>query len=230
MHQKSAALGRILSHSQPLMASPRRLFSRLLLTVSILLLAAPAARSGGQPAASAKTATLAFFLDGVECGACAYQVQAAVAEVKGVSAVDVVQQIDSYANITFDPAAVSAHQIAQAVREACPLHGRPYLASLYFRAPGCAGPGGEAKAAAAFSRFKSLVKIELADEKKHEFAISFEPIGKDESKKGPQGWRHESLAEALKSASPAGLAAGFAFVTEGQERLAPPSAKQAAGQ
>lgn len=49
---------------------------------------------------------------------------------KGIQDVTVVQIIDNYANVTFDPAVVSDQQIAQAVREAYPLHGMPYLATL----------------------------------------------------------------------------------------------------
>ncbi|OYW77095.1 MAG: hypothetical protein B7Z37_05470 [Verrucomicrobia bacterium 12-59-8] len=62
--------------------------------------------------------TVTFYISGVECGSCVYVVQQSISETKGVSDATVVQVIDNYANVVFDPKVVSEHQIAQAVREA----------------------------------------------------------------------------------------------------------------
>ena len=61
--------------------------------------------------------TRTFYVAGVECGSCVYVVQQSVSETKGVSDAMVLQVIDNYANVTFDPKVVSDHQIAQAVLE-----------------------------------------------------------------------------------------------------------------
>jgi hypothetical protein len=91
-----------------------------------------------------------------------------------VSDVAVVQVIDSFANVTFDPQLVSEHQIAQAVREAYPLHGMPYLATLKLRLPDYAKHA--AKADAVLTRWKDWITVKRVDQTKGEFEIHFLPL------------------------------------------------------
>jgi len=155
-----------------------------------------------------ESVTRTFYVTGVECGSCVYAVQQSVGETKGVSDVAVVQVIDSFANVTFDPQVVSEHQIAQAVREAYPLHGMPYLATLKLRLPEYAKHS--AKADAVLGRWKDWITVKPVDQAKGEFEIHFLPLKADEKKAGPQGWSLAEFSAALKT----GL--GLAFTLESE--------------
>ena len=150
-------------------------------------------------AASAKSEeTLTFYLSGVECPSCIYSVWQAVNPVKGVSDVAVQQRIDSYANVTFDPRVVSAQQIASAVTEAWPLHGKPYTASLNLSVPDYAKGGNAAKVDAVFAKQKPWVQIEPLDKAKGEFSIAFLPMKDEQKKTGAKGWNPDALVRAIR--------------------------------
>lgn len=140
--------------------------------------------------------TRTFYVSGVECGSCVYVVQQAVGEAKGVSDVTVVQVIDNYANVTFDPRVVSEHQIAQAVREALPIHGMPYLATLKMFIPDYIKNA--AKVEAVFAGWKDGVEIEPVNKAKGELVLHFLPLKADPKKTGPQGWNLAQFTEAMK--------------------------------
>ena len=152
--------------------------------------------------------TRTFYVTGVECGSCVYAVQQSVGETKGVSDVAVVQVIDSFANVTFDPQVVSEHQIAQAVREAYPLHGMPYLTTLKLRLPDYAKHA--AKADAVLSRWKDWITVKPVNQAKGEFEIHFLSLKADEKKTGPQGWSLAEFSAALKTSL------GLAFTLESE--------------
>ncbi|WP_395716990.1 heavy-metal-associated domain-containing protein [Prosthecobacter sp.] len=145
---------------------------------------------------AAEPVTRTFYVSGIECGSCVYMVQQSVAETKGVEDVTVVQIIDNYANVTFDPAVVTDHQIAQAVREAYPLHGMPYLATLKLRVADYAK--NSAKVDGLFAAWKGFLKLEVIDKAKGELEVHFLPLEADEKKAGPQGWKFTQWAEAAK--------------------------------
>jgi copper chaperone CopZ len=153
--------------------------------------------------------TRTFYVSGVECGSCVYMVQQSIGETKGVEDVQVVQIIDNYAQVTFNPKTVSDHQIAQAVREAIPLHGTPYLATLRVKMPEYA----KRKAALdqLFAGWKGSVTLVPLLEVKDEFAIHFEPLKADTKKAEPHGWSFTTFTEAMK-----GLGVDFTLVQEGQ--------------
>lgn len=165
---------------------------RILLTTILFLSSIAWAEDKPQPV------TRTFYVSGVECGSCVYVVQQSVSETKGVSDAMVVQVIDNYANVTFDPKVVSDHQIAQAVREALPIHGMPYLAMLKMKVADFAT--NEPKVKALFSGWKKWVEVEAVDKAKGEVLLHFLPLEADEKKAGPQGWRMELLTEAAKKA------------------------------
>ncbi len=153
--------------------------------------------------------TRTFYVSGVECGSCVYMVQQSIGETKGVEDVQVVQIIDNYAQVTFNPKTVSDHQIAQAVREAIPLHGTPYLATLRVKIPQYV----KHKAAVdkLFVGWKASVTLVPSLEVKDEFVIHFEPLKADAKKADPHGWSLATFTEAMK-----GLGVDFTLVQEGQ--------------
>lgn len=168
-----------------------------------LLIAATSTLSAADP-----VVTRTFYVSGVECGSCVYMVQQSIGETKGVEDVQVVQIIDNYAQVTFNPKAVSDHQIAQAVREAIPLHGTPYLATLRVKMPDYS----KHKTAVdkLFAGWKGSVTLVPSLEVKDEFVIHFEPLKAESKKSEQQGWNLTTFTEAMK-----GLGVGFTLVQEG---------------
>lgn len=175
------------------------------LVLTILLIAFGSLCAAEKP----QTITRTFYVTGVECGSCVYVVQQSVSETKGVSEVTLVQVVDNYANVTFDPQVVGEHQIAQAVREALPIHGMPYLASLRVKMPNYTKQ--KAQVDALFAGWKSSVTLVPSLDIKDEFAIHFEELKADAKKLGPQGWNFTQFAEAAE-----GLGVEFKLVLEGQ--------------
>lgn len=164
------------------------------ITLAAILLLPSFAQADDKP----QSVTRTFYVSGVECGSCVYVVQQSVSETKGVSDAMVLQVIDNYANVTFDPKVVSDHQIAQAVREALPIHGMPYLATLKMKVADFVK--NEPKVKTLFAGWKNWVEIEAVDKAEGEVLLHFLPLEADEKKTGPQGWRMELLTEAAKKA------------------------------
>lgn len=164
--------------------------------------------------AAEKQPPVTFYISGVECGSCVYVVQQSISETKGVSDATVVQVIDTYANVVFDPKLVSEHQIAQAVREALPIHGKPYLATLKLHVPDYSKHA--AKVDGLFARWKDWVELETVDKAEGELLIHFNELKIDAKKPGPQGWSLAQFAAAMKSPEPNGLGLDFTLEKEGQ--------------
>jgi copper chaperone CopZ len=151
--------------------------------------------------------TRTFYVTGVECGACVYLVQLSASERKGVLKAEVEQTADSYANVTFDPGIVSEHQIAQAIREAMPLHGAPYLARLKMRVGQYAVHA--AAVALVFERWRDLVRWEVLDEAKGELLVHFLPLETGPAQTGAVGWSTVELLRALQGGLPDGVTVKF---------------------
>ncbi len=75
------------------------LMKSMRLVLTILLIAFDSLCAAEKP----QTITRTFYVTGVECGSCVYVVQQSVSETKGVSDVTLVQMVDNYAKVTFDP-------------------------------------------------------------------------------------------------------------------------------
>lgn len=150
----------------------------------------------GSALTAAEPVKRTFYVSGIECGSCVYMVQQSVTETKGVQDVTVIQIIDNYANVTFDPAVVSDQQIAQAVREAYPLHGMPYLATLKLSVTDYAKNA--AKVDGLFATWKDSLKMEVIDKATGALVIHFLPLEVDKKKAGPQGWNFTQLLEAAR--------------------------------
>jgi|LakMenEpi03Aug12_release.lakeMendotaPanAssembly.Ray.scaffolds.fasta_scaffold71865_4 copper chaperone CopZ len=169
-----------------------------------LLIAATCTISAADP-----VVTRTFYVSGVECGSCVYMVQQSIGETKGVEDVQVVQIIDNYAQVTFDPSRVSDHQIAQAVREAIPLHGTPYLATLRVKIPDYAKQ--KEAVGKLFASWKGSVTLVPSSEVKDEFAIHFEALKGISQGTELQGWSFAAFREAMKA-----LGVSFSLMQERQ--------------
>lgn len=159
--------------------------------------------------------TLTFFISGMECAACEAFICQSVQQVKSVTGITV-DQLGGYANVSFDTHVSSAHQIAQAVADAVPVHGRPYEATMKVRVPDYAKDGNAARVDAVFARRADWVKVETLDKAKGDFLIRFQPLKADKSKSGPQGWNPGHFGHAVHDPAPKGLGLGFTLVKEGQ--------------
>ena len=168
--------------------------------------------------------TTTFYISGVECGNCVDAISESVKKVKSVTAVNM-EAATGYANISFDTHVSSAHQIAQAVADAVPVHGKPYAATLKMHVPDYAKAGNAAGVDGVFAKRKDWVNVETTDKAKGEFVIHFLPLKVDKSKEGPQGWNPGHFGHAVHDPAPKGLGLAFALSKEGQ---AAPAAKAAA--
>jgi copper chaperone CopZ len=171
----------------------------LQLTKSILIgLLAGAAAWANAPAVSRS-----FSLLGVECGGCVYLVEYSLRETKGVSAVEVTQGVECQAKVTYNPVLVSEQNIAQAVREATPLHGEPYTARLKLRIQGYAEHAGEVQGL--FKRWQDSVRVEVLDPDKGELCFSFLPLKRDPVTAAFTGWTLSLWAEAARNNTPCAI-------------------------
>lgn len=161
-----------------------------------------------------KPTTLTFYVGGVECPSCVYSVNYSISQLKSVSDVTAGQFIENYANVTFDPKVVSIHQIAQAVTDAAPLHGVPYVATMKLFIPDYAKEQNSRKVDALFARWKALVEVETVDRAAGEFLIHFQPLKMDAKKPGPQGLTLDELTSALSDPAPKGLGMSFRLAKE----------------
>ena len=158
-----------------------------------------------------------FYIQGLECGGCVYMVQHALSETKGVLSHEVVQSLDSYAIVSFDPARLSEHRVAQTVREAMPVHGTPYLPSLRLRVDAFAQCAPILEAVLA--KFKHLVRLEVLRPDRGEVALHFLPLEAEKTPvsptaHAPKGWSSADLREALDQAGPAGQAIRYQILAE----------------
>ena len=169
-----------------------------------LLIAAAGTLSAADP-----LVTRTFYVSGVECGSCVYMVQQAIGETKGVEDVQVVQIIDNYAQVTFDSSRVTDHQIAQAVRDAIPLHGTPYMATLRVKIPNYAKQ--KEALGKLFDSWKGSVTLVPSLEVKDEFVIHFEPLKASSQGAELPGWSFAAFREAMKT-----LGVSFSLMQERQ--------------
>lgn len=150
--------------------------------------------------ADAPTVCHSFSLLGIECGACVYLVEYSLRETKGVAAVEVTQGMESHAKITYNPRLVGEHKIAQAVREATPLHGEPYTARLKLRIQGYAEQADTVHAL--FQRWQDSVRVDVLNREKGELLVSFLPLKKAPAPDASTGWTLDLWAKAASDVTP----------------------------
>lgn len=156
------------------------------------------------PAPKPSLETLTFYVAGVECAACVFAVNDSVRRLSGIDEVIDGQNNANYINVTFDPAKVSAHQIAQAVTDAFPLHGAPYVPTLRVVVPGYGEGETAAKVSGVFAKWKDWVEFEAVKPAKGELVVKFKPLKTDPAEAKAAGWTHAAMKEALGKVLPAG--------------------------
>lgn len=151
-------------------------------------------------AEKAAPAKAVFFVSGLECGSCVYMVQNQLSQTPGIAEVEVLQGIEGFARLNYDPKLISEHQIAQAVREAPGLHGMPYIATMKMRVPGFSQHS--AKVKALFGTWKPSIELVVWDEHAGELIVNFQELKKDAKGAFLRGW---SLAQLTKGLQELGL-------------------------
>ncbi|MEZ5384856.1 MAG: heavy-metal-associated domain-containing protein [Prosthecobacter sp.] len=160
----------------------------------ILALLLPIALSAEEKPAPAKAV---FIISGLECGSCVYMVQTQLAGTDGVKEVEVLQGLEGFARVNYDPKLISEHQIAQAVREAPGLHGMPYIATMKLRVPGFSQHVAQVKAL--FEKWKPMVELEVWDERQGDLIVFFAELTKDAKGAVPKGWSLAQLSDGLRA-------------------------------
>ena len=167
-----------------------------------------------KPAAKAAPTTATFYITEVKCSSCAASIDESLRKLPTVTKIADLSENTGFAIVTFDPQAVSYHQVAQAVFAAAPVHGDAYVASLKFIIPAYSKGDNAAKVDAIFAKHKSNVRVELKNKARGEFALFFEPLAVKAGTKGPQGWNLDQFVSAIQSPAPNGL--GLTFEVKGE--------------
>ena len=152
-----------------------------------------------------KPAKTTFVVSGLECASCVYVVQYALSQTPGVTDVEMVQSVENFARVSYDPKMITEHQLAQTVREAPPIHGMPYIAAMKLRVQGYAEKGNAVKVKAFFAKWKDLVEMNVMDESKGELLVHFQPLEMHDDKPTPRGWTLQQLANVIQEPAPKGL-------------------------
>ncbi len=159
--------------------------------------------------------TQTFYIANVECAACVANITASIKKVKSVTKVDGLTPKSGYAIVSFDSHADSFHQIAQAIADATPVHGKKYTATMKLRVPDYAKGDNAAKIDAIFAKSSAFVKVEPTNKEKGEFLLSFLPLTIDAKKTGPQGWNAGRFGHPIHDQPPKGLGLAFSIAREG---------------
>jgi copper chaperone CopZ len=183
----------------------------LFVAPAIILSASAAEKKAVEPHPTPQT----FYISNVECAACVANVTASIKKVKSVTKVDGLTPKSGYANVSFDSHADSFQQIAQAIADATPAHGKKYAATMKLRVPDYAKGDNAAKVDAIFAKSSAFVKVEATNREKGEFLMSFLPLKVDASKTGPQGWNGGRFGHPIHDPPPKGLGLTFGIAREG---------------
>lgn len=137
-----------------------------------------------------------FVISGLECGSCVYMVQTQLTQTRGISEVEVLQGVEGFARVSYDPKVITEHQIAQSVRDTSALHGMPYIASMKLRVPGFSKHAVEVKAL--FEAWKPFIALEVWNEREGELIVNFTELERDAKFVLPRGWSLSQLEAGLK--------------------------------
>lgn len=186
-----------------------------LLSLSIIAALAFTASAAEKAAYKPALVTLTFFVANVECDTCVANITESLKKVKTVTKVEKLTPKSGYVNVSFDAHTDSYQQVAQAIADATPAHGKKYAASMKFRVPDYAKEDNAAKVDAIFAKSAAFVKVEATNKEKGEFLMSFLPLTVDAKKTGPQGWNGGRFGHPIHDAPPKGLGLVISFVREG---------------
>jgi len=197
-----------------------------LISLSIITALAFTASAAEKAAYKPAPVTLTFFVANVECDTCVANITESLKKVKTVTKVEKLTPKSGYVNVSFDAHADSYQQIAQAIADATPVHGKQYAASIKLRVPDYAKDDNAAKVDAIFAKSKDFVKVETTNKEKGEFTIHFLPLTVDAKKTGPQGWNGGRFGHPIHDAPPKGLGLTFSIVREGVTPAKPAAKKK----
>lgn len=197
-----------------------------LLSLSIIAaLAFTASAAEKKPYKPAFT-TQTFYVAGVQCDTCVANITESIKKVKSVTKVDKLTPTSGYVNVSFDAHADSFHQVAQAIADATPVHGKKYVPTMKIRVPDYAKEDNAAKVDAVFAKSAAFVKVEATNKEKGEFVINFLPLTLDAKKTGPQGWNAGRFGHPIHDPAPKGLGLAYSFVREGVTPTKPAAKKK----
>lgn len=145
-----------------------------------------------------------LYISGVECPGCAYCVNHAISQLKGVGEVVSGQMAEDFVIVTFDPDTVSVHQLAQAVFDAPALHGVPYQAAMKLVVSDYSKAGNAGKVDSLIKKWADLADIGIADRQKGQLLMKFRPL-KPGAGTGPEGLSMVWITEAFTAPAPCGL-------------------------
>lgn len=180
------------------------LSSNVNLRILLIFSLASFLHAGDKERVGTKPARVTLYISGVECPGCAFSVNYAISQLKGVGEVVSGQMVDDFVNVTFDPGRISVHQLAQAVSEATALHGVPYQASLRLVIPDHAKEGNGARLEALLQKWADWAEMEVIDRTTGQFSLKFRPL-KPGGAAGPQGLALEKIVEAVTAPAPTGI-------------------------
>jgi copper chaperone CopZ len=168
----------------------------------------------GVAAADPLPVTRTLYVSGLECGGCTYLVQQALSETKGVSAVavEVVPSADNYVLVTFDATRLSEQRLAHLVREALPLHGTPYVATLRLRFSQLDRDWPLVESV--MERWQGRARLEKLDSGGGQVAVHFGVPSPQEKGAVSLEWSVGAFREALNSRGAEGRAVSFEVVQE----------------
>lgn len=174
--------------------------SRLLLIFSL----AAFLHAGDTELVRERPARVTLYVSGVECPGCAYSVNYAISQLKGVRDVVSGQMVDDFVNVTFDPCIVSVHQLAHAVFDAPALHGMPYQASLKLVIPDYSKGDNAGRVDALLQGWADWAALEVVDRNMGQLTLKFRPL-KPGVAAGPQGLALDKIIEAFTAPAPRGI-------------------------
>lgn len=183
--------------------------------LSVILALALTASAAEKKAPTPHPTTQTFHIANVECDTCVANVTESIKKVKSVTKIERLTAASGCANVSFDSHADSFQQIAQAIADATPAHGKRYAATMKLRVPDYAKGDNAAKVDAIFAKSAAFVKVEATDKEKGEFLLSFLPLTVDPKKAGPQGWNAGRFGHPIHDPPPKGLGLAFSIVREG---------------
>ena len=158
--------------------------------------------------------TVTFYIANVQCSSCVDAITGSLNKLKAVKEIDGLTGTSGYANITFDPAKASYHEVANAIYKSEPVHGEAYVAGVKLRIPDYAKGDNAAKVDGVFAKLKDKVEVKVLNKKQGELLVSFQQLKVDRTKTGPQGVTGDELASAIHDAAPKGLGLEFSWVKE----------------
>lgn len=190
-----------------------KITSLLSLSLSLSVLATSLSAADKKKADTAAT-TVTFYISNVQCSSCVDAISGSLLKLKAVKEIEGLTGTSGYANVTFDPAVASHHEVANAIYKSEPVHGEAYVAGVKMRIPDYAKGDNAAKIEAAFAKLKDKVEVKVVNKKEGELLVSFLQLKADRTKTGPQGVTAAELASAIQDPAPKGLGLKFTWASE----------------